>query len=116
MTRASQSSDETAGLAWRQWFVLGLLALAGIALVARAVYLQVIDQDFLEKQGDARILRTAKLSANRGMVLDRNGEALAAEALHLIEESKITSLVVLDDERRPTGVIHLHDLLRAGIA
>jgi len=45
-----------------------------------------------------------------------NGEALAAEALHLIEESKITSLVVLDDERRPTGVIHLHDLLRAGIA
>ena len=25
-------------------------------------------------------------------------------------------LVVLDDERRPTGVIHLHDLLRAGIA
>ena len=45
-----------------------------------------------------------------------NGEALAAEALHLIEGSKITSLVVLDDERRPTGVIHLHDLLRAGIA
>ena len=44
------------------------------------------------------------------------GEALAAHALHVLEESKITSLVVVDEQRRPTGVIHLHDLLRAGIA
>ena len=57
--------------------MLGALGLGGMALLARAVYLQVIDQDFLEKQGDARILRVAKLSANRGMILDRNGEALA---------------------------------------
>ena len=70
-------SDDPGSLAWRHWLVLAALALAGAALVARAVYLQVIDQDFLEKQGDARILRTAKLSANRGMILDRNGEALA---------------------------------------
>ena len=41
------------------------------------MYLQVIDQDFLAKQGDARILRDVTLSANRGMVLDRNGEPLA---------------------------------------
>ncbi|HMV70811.1 MAG TPA: KpsF/GutQ family sugar-phosphate isomerase [Pseudomonadales bacterium] len=44
------------------------------------------------------------------------GNALAAQALHMLEEGKITSLVVVDDEYRPTGVIHLHDLLRAGIA
>jgi len=62
---------------WRTWFVGALLTLGGIALLARAVYLQVIDQDFLAKQGDARILRDVKLSANRGMVLDRNGEPLA---------------------------------------
>lgn len=43
-------------------------------------------------------------------------DALAAQALHLLEENKITSLVVVDDRHRPTGVIHLHDLLRAGIA
>jgi arabinose-5-phosphate isomerase len=43
-------------------------------------------------------------------------QALAAKALHVMEESKITSLVVIDAERRPTGLIHLHDLLRAGIA
>jgi len=77
MMRGSRRSAERGPQAWRQWAVLGALALCGVTLVARAVYLQVIDQDFLEKQGDARILRTAKLSANRGMVLDRNGEALA---------------------------------------
>jgi cell division protein FtsI (penicillin-binding protein 3) len=69
--------DDSGSRAWRHWFVLGMLAVCGVALIARAVYLQVIDQDFLEKQGDARILRTAKLSANRGMILDRNGEPLA---------------------------------------
>ena len=62
---------------WRLWLVGALLTLCGIALLARAIYLQVIDQDFLAKQGDARILRDVKLSANRGMVLDRNGEPLA---------------------------------------
>ena len=54
-----------------------MLALGGVALLARSIYLQVIDQDFLARQGDARILREVKLSANRGMVLDRNGEPLA---------------------------------------
>jgi len=77
MKHAQHRSDDPGSRAWRHWFVLGLLALGGVALVARAVYLQVIDQEFLEKQGDARILRTAKLSANRGMIVDRNGEALA---------------------------------------
>jgi len=77
MKHGQHRGDDSGCRAWRHWFVLGMLALGGVALVARAVYLQVIDQDFLEKQGDARILRTAKLSANRGMILDRNGEALA---------------------------------------
>jgi len=62
---------------WRLWLVGALLTLCGVSLLARAIYLQVIDQDFLAKQGDARILRDVKLSANRGMVLDRNGEPLA---------------------------------------
>jgi cell division protein FtsI (penicillin-binding protein 3) len=77
MKHGQHRSDDPGSHAWRHWFVLGMLAVGGMALVARALYLQVIDQEFLEKQGDARILRTAKLSANRGMILDRNGEALA---------------------------------------
>jgi len=43
-------------------------------------------------------------------------EILAAAALHTMEERKISSLVIVDDANRPTGLIHLHDLLRAGIA
>lgn len=77
MKHGAHRSDDPGSRAWRHWLVLGMLALGGVALAARAVYLQVIDQAFLEKQGDARILRTARLSANRGMILDRNGEALA---------------------------------------
>lgn len=39
-------------------------------------------------------------------------DALATEALHLLEESRITSLPVVNGERRPEGVVHLHDLWR----
>jgi len=40
---------------------------------------------------------------------------LAAEALAIMQQFKITSLVVVDDKNRPLAVIHLHDLLRAGV-
>ncbi len=43
-------------------------------------------------------------------------EALAAEALNRMEDSKITALVVVDASGCPVGALHLHDLLRAGIA
>jgi arabinose-5-phosphate isomerase len=35
---------------------------------------------------------------------------LASHAFRVMEERHITSLVVVDDERRPLGVLHLHDL------
>ena len=40
---------------------------------------------------------------------------LAAEALGMMEEKKITALVAVDAEHQPVGVVHLHDILRAGI-
>lgn len=42
-------------------------------------------------------------------------EQLAAEAVHLMEKHRITVLMVLDDENRIAGVLHMHDLLRAGV-
>ncbi|MAD58268.1 MAG: D-arabinose 5-phosphate isomerase [Porticoccus sp.] len=42
-------------------------------------------------------------------------DALAAEALKIIEDYKITTLVVEDSNQRPVGILHLHDILRAGI-
>ncbi len=43
---------------------------------------------------------------------------LAATALRMMEERKegpITLLIAVDDERRPVGLLHIHDILRAGI-
>jgi arabinose-5-phosphate isomerase len=40
---------------------------------------------------------------------------LAAKALEVMEAYAITSLVVIDEARRPVGMVHLHDILRAKI-
>jgi arabinose-5-phosphate isomerase len=40
---------------------------------------------------------------------------MAVEALALMEQRKITSIVVIDDDRRVEGVVHLHDLWRTGM-
>jgi arabinose-5-phosphate isomerase len=40
---------------------------------------------------------------------------LAAKALAIMETFAITSLVVQDDAGRPSGVVHMHDILRAKI-
>jgi arabinose-5-phosphate isomerase len=40
---------------------------------------------------------------------------LAAEAVHLMETHRITSLIVLDEQGKLVGVLHVHDLLRAGV-
>ncbi|MDH3546209.1 MAG: KpsF/GutQ family sugar-phosphate isomerase [Gammaproteobacteria bacterium] len=42
-------------------------------------------------------------------------EVLAVEAVRLMEENKITSLLVADDERILIGALNVHDLFRAGI-
>lgn len=42
-------------------------------------------------------------------------EALAAEALNTMEVNKITGLLVVNEQGQLVGVIHMHDLLRAGV-
>jgi len=42
-------------------------------------------------------------------------EDLAAKALEVMETWQITSLVIVDEARRPVGLIHMHDILRAKI-
>lgn len=43
-------------------------------------------------------------------------DILAAEALHIMEEHTITALVAVDGNMAPVGVVHLHDILKAGVA
>ncbi len=63
------------------------------------------------------------MEKSAGELMTRNpkrirGSELAARALHTMEEHSITSLFVFSDENEdePTGIIHLHDLLKAGLA
>jgi arabinose-5-phosphate isomerase len=42
-------------------------------------------------------------------------QSLAAEALKLMEDNKISGLLVVDDSRHVIGALNMHDLLRAGV-
>ncbi len=42
-------------------------------------------------------------------------DIFAPQALALANEHKVQALLVIDDDRRPVGVVHLHDFLRAGV-
>ena len=44
-----------------------------------------------------------------------NVSDFAASALHLMEKYSITALAVVDSFNKPIGVIHIHDLLKAGV-
>lgn len=57
--------------------VMFVLMLLLAALLGRTVHLQIYKQNFLENQGEARYSRVLSLEANRGMIVDRNGEPLA---------------------------------------
>jgi len=78
MTRGAETKQQTARrFAGRSALVLAFFALAATSLLARAVHLQVLNKDFLNRQADSRHLRTEKISAHRGTITDRNGEPLA---------------------------------------
>ncbi|MHB0807718.1 peptidoglycan D,D-transpeptidase FtsI family protein [Stutzerimonas nitrititolerans] len=62
---------------WRFRIVLALMALMVGAIAWRIVDLQVLDQEFLKGQGDARSVRHIPIPAHRGLITDRHGEPLA---------------------------------------
>lgn len=61
----------------RLMLVAGALGLGAVALVGRAVDLQLIDNAFYQQKADARFRREVPIPASRGMITDRNGEPLA---------------------------------------
>jgi cell division protein FtsI (penicillin-binding protein 3) len=63
---------------WRSKLVVGAVAMAFCGLAARAAYIQVVANDFFQRQGEVRFARTLDLPANRGRILDRNGLILAS--------------------------------------
>jgi cell division protein FtsI (penicillin-binding protein 3) len=63
---------------WRSRFLVALVGLAFLVLLGRALYVQIIGNDFFLRQGEIRYARTLELSASRGRILDRNGLLLAS--------------------------------------
>jgi cell division protein FtsI (penicillin-binding protein 3) len=62
---------------WRAGFVFGGMALLFAVLAGRSLYLQGVEDEFLQGQGRARYARELEVPAHRGRILDRHGEALA---------------------------------------
>lgn len=62
---------------WRMRLTLAMLFGGFAALSARAVYLQVWHNDFLNEEGEKRVQRVVPIPAYRGMITDRRGEPLA---------------------------------------
>jgi cell division protein FtsI (penicillin-binding protein 3) len=62
---------------WRSRLLLAILLGWMLALVLRAVYLQGLNNDFLQQKGESRYSRVVEISAHRGRITDRNGEPLA---------------------------------------
>ena len=62
----------------RFYLLCGVLSFGFVALMARAVYLQVDEAESLNEQADSRSVRTKGVTTYRGNIIDRNGVELAS--------------------------------------
>lgn len=69
----------------------------------------------LDKEIDIHNTRIDTIMTKQPKTLS-SSQLLAAEALHIMEQYKVSALVVIDKQNTPQGVVHLHDILKAGVA
>lgn len=67
----------------------------------------------METYGDPMVLNAGKIATRNPKII--SADELAASAVAIMEDYNITSLVIVDSEKRPVGLIHLHDLLKAKV-
>ncbi len=67
----------------------------------------------LEKGKDVFEIKAAEIMTKNPKTIDK--DELAAKALQIMEQYSITSLLIVDGKNSPTGIVHLHDLLKAGV-
>lgn len=67
----------------------------------------------LEKTSDIFSLKCEDVMTRNPKTIDK--DSLAAKGVKVMEDHGITALLVVDNDRRPIGIIHLHDLMRAGV-
>ncbi len=61
----------------RVYLVGMIVLLLAAGMLGRLWYLQIVDRDFLQDQGDARTIRMERINAHRGIIQDRSGKPLA---------------------------------------
>ncbi len=64
----------------RVWLVVGALGLCSVSLIGRAAYVQLVNQDFYQREGNERFVRNIEIPTSRGMITDRNGEPVAVSS------------------------------------
>ena len=64
----------------RVTLVVSALALCSVSLVGRAAYVQLINSDFYQREGNERFVRNIEIPTSRGMITDRNGEPVAVSS------------------------------------
>jgi arabinose-5-phosphate isomerase len=75
----------------------------------------VITDGDLRRHMRADLLQASVDSVMTALPKTVRPDQLASEALQLLNSSKITALIVVEADR-PVGIVHFHDLLRAGVA
>ena len=92
----------------RRYFVLSVFVLGVGVLFARAVYLQLFNNEFLEEEGKARHLRVVEVPAHRGMILDRNGQLLAVSTpVHSVWANPVEALADRESVARVEKILGL---------
>jgi cell division protein FtsI (penicillin-binding protein 3) len=64
----------------RVMLVVGGLVLCSISLVGRAAYVQLVNSEFYQHEGNQRFVRNIEIPTSRGMITDRNGEPVAVSS------------------------------------
>jgi arabinose-5-phosphate isomerase len=67
----------------------------------------------LEKTLDIKNLKAKDLMTKDPKVMNEN--YLASFALQQMENFKITAMIIIDEKRKPIGIVHLHDLINLGL-
>jgi arabinose-5-phosphate isomerase len=67
----------------------------------------------LEKKRDVFKTTAEKIMTKNPKIVEKNN--LAAKALQIMEKYSISSLIITNENKNPTGIIHLHDILKAGV-
>lgn len=92
---------------------LGMTAIVGENLALEGVFTDGDLRRTLDSGAD--IHKTRISDVMHSDCKTTSADVLAAEALHLLEENKITSLLVTDENNRLIGALNIHDLFREGL-